>query len=367
MKPSSSQEEAVFRSVKRACYSGLDSISLRAEVAHRIAPFIAYEAYSFTTTDPDTGLLTHALGEGLPEGLARAYVGVVYPSEQASLILDRLRTGEVVTTATSDLFTELLREEGVAHELNTIFSAGGELQGFLCLLRESCSPGYGEHETRFMRRIAPHLARGLKAAAITATGNEAATNEQDGAHCGHAVPGVVVLDLKGRITLRTTPASVQLKDLADVGVPTGETPYALLSAMALLHNRRRRAGADTDLSSEDAAFRVRGRSGRWYTLRASGTEPGVTGESFTVVTIEPAAPGEVAKILTRLYGLSPREREVLALTARGESTKAIATRLGLSAYTVQDHIGNACTKVGVRGRKALLAKIFFDGYAPALS
>ncbi|HEV2129597.1 MAG TPA: helix-turn-helix transcriptional regulator [Longimicrobiaceae bacterium] len=368
MKSSSSQEEAVFRSVKRACYAGLDSVTLRAEVARRIAPLLPYEAYSFTTTDPDTGLPTHVLGEGLPEGLIRAYVGVVYPYEQALLMLDRVRSGDTVARATAGLFTELLREQGVEHELNTILCAGGDLHGFLCLLRESHSRGYDEREIRFMRRIAPHLTRGLKTAAtIDLAGAENMASRLRVTTREHAAPGVVVLDARGHVTLRNTSASAQLEDLADVGVSTGETPYALLSAVVLLRAQQQRAGADTDDHPQEAAFRVRGRSGRWYTLCASSTEPGVASESCTVVTIEPVGPGEVAEILTRLYGLSPREREILALTARGESTKAIAARLGLSVYTVQDHLGNACAKVGVRGRKALVAKLFFDGYAPALS
>jgi DNA-binding CsgD family transcriptional regulator len=368
MKSRSSQEEAVFRSVKRACYAGLDSITLRAEVARRIAPFVPYEAYSFTTTDPDTGLLTHAVGEELPESLVHAYLGVVYPYEQALLMLDRARSGDTVATATSDLFRELLREEGVEHELNTILCAGGDLQGFLCFLRESHSRGYDEREMRFMRRIAPHLARGLRTAAtVDAAAAEDPAGPLRATAREHAPPGVVVLDAKGCIALRNTPASVQLEDLADVGVSTGETPCALISAVVLLRTQQRRAGAEQDDGRQDAALRVRGRSGRWYTLRASSTEPGVASESCTIVTIEPVGPGEVAEILTRLYGLSPREREILALTARGDSTKAVAARLGLSVYTVQDHLGNACAKVGVRGRKALLAKIFFDAYAPRLS
>jgi hypothetical protein len=33
---------------------------------------------------------------------------------------------------------------------------------------------------------------------------------------------------------------------------------------------------------------------------------------------------------------------------------------------VDEHLERACRKVGVRGRKALVAKLFVDGYAPAL-
>ena len=52
--------------------------------------------------------------------------------------------------------------------------------------------------------------------------------------------------------------------------------------------------------------------------------------------------------------------------ARGEATKCIAETLKLSPHTVTEHIQRACDKIGVRGRKALIARLFFDGYAPTL-
>jgi DNA-binding CsgD family transcriptional regulator len=41
--------------------------------------------------------------------------------------------------------------------------------------------------------------------------------------------------------------------------------------------------------------------------------------------------------------------------------------LGLSVHTAQDYLDHDCEKVGVRGRKALVAKLFRDGFGPALS
>jgi DNA-binding CsgD family transcriptional regulator len=99
-------------------------------------------------------------------------------------------------------------------------------------------------------------------------------------------------------------------------------------------------------------------------MRASLAEPDATGECAAVVVVRPAAPREVAAILTRLYALSAREREVVAAIARGESTKAIAAALSVSPHTVAEHVERACRKIGVRGRKALVAKLFVDGYAP---
>ncbi|MBW3630033.1 MAG: LuxR C-terminal-related transcriptional regulator [Gemmatimonadetes bacterium] len=360
-----SAEEAALRSVKRACYAGLDSVALRTEVVRRIAPVVPHDAYSFATSDPDTGLFTHVVVEGVPEETSRVYAELVYPQQEAMRMLDRVRSGEDVSTQTSALFAEMLCAAGMGRELNTVLCARGGLWGDLCFLRESRSAAYTEREMRFMRRIAPHVARGLKVAATLDLAKDEAVLLAGGAELSDSAPGVVVVDGRGRIVLRNPAASPQLEDLADVGVKTGNMPYALLSAVSLLHARHRQMGIDD--APEDAALQVRGRSGRWYTLRASLSEPTERGDMPAVVTIQPAAPREIATILTRLYGLSPREREIIALTARGASTKAIAAQVGLSTYTVQEHLGNACDKVGVRGRKALLAKLFFDGYAPRLA
>ena len=48
--------------------------------------------------------------------------------------------------------------------------------------------------------------------------------------------------------------------------------------------------------------------------------------------------------------LTRRERQVLALLARGYATKAIADRLGISPSTVKNHIQNIFSKFGVHTR-----------------
>jgi len=51
-----------------------------------------------------------------------------------------------------------------------------------------------------------------------------------------------------------------------------------------------------------------------------------------------------------LSSLTARERQVLGLLAQGFSNRQIATRLGLSARTVETHIGNLYQKLDVRTR-----------------
>lgn len=67
------------------------------------------------------------------------------------------------------------------------------------------------------------------------------------------------------------------------------------------------------------------------------------------------------------YGLTPRERELVVLGARGLSNVEIAGRMLLSPYTVQDYLKVVFDKVGVHSRKALVAKIFLDHCWPPLA
>ncbi len=55
-------------------------------------------------------------------------------------------------------------------------------------------------------------------------------------------------------------------------------------------------------------------------------------------------------IIAPKASLTPREKQVLNLVAEGMTSAAIATDLGLSARTVNQHIENVATKLGTRNR-----------------
>ena len=51
-----------------------------------------------------------------------------------------------------------------------------------------------------------------------------------------------------------------------------------------------------------------------------------------------------------LSDLTPREMEILQLALAGKTNKAIATTIGISAKTVEFHLDNIYTKIGLRTR-----------------
>lgn len=70
-----------------------------------------------------------------------------------------------------------------------------------------------------------------------------------------------------------------------------------------------------------------------------------------VITMLPTPP--VGKMPERL---SPQEREVLALVARGLTTARVARRLGISPATVRTHVEHVRGKLGSRSRAQAVAR-----------
>jgi DNA-binding NarL/FixJ family response regulator len=78
----------------------------------------------------------------------------------------------------------------------------------------------------------------------------------------------------------------------------------------------------------------------------------------TPVTAADPAPGEDD---ARLAGLTPREREILALVGRGMSNREIAEHLVLSPLTAKTHVSRLFTKLDVRDRAQLVVLAYEAG------
>lgn len=356
--------DRAFSEVKRLCYAGLDEEALLRQVAERTRRAVPLELYCMHANDPSSGLVTR----GVPSdtgygGVARlALERVQFEDEVAPFgwMLRRRLAAMSLSEATGGKLERALRYRevmaplGVEHEVRGVFALDGELWGSISAMREPASPDFDAREVTFFRRIAPHLAAGLKAAALRSE----ALAEPD----GDDSPGVLVLDRAGRVVQHTGAAERLLGELGDLGPGWREgdgLPSAVLSMVGAL---RRALGPGTDREASSVPrLLVRARSGRWLALHGAWTQPGADRGSEGMVVIEAAGPREVAWLKTSAYGLTEREREVVDLVVRGASTREISRNLFISEYTVQDHLSNIFEKVGERGRRALVRRLYLDG------
>lgn len=99
-----------------------------------------------------------------------------------------------------------------------------------------------------------------------------------------------------------------------------------------------------------------------YLLKHAGPAAlldGIRAAARGEVPLDPAAVRMLARPTPdRLAGLTPKEREVLALVAKGLSNKAISQKLGVSEKTTKTHVSNLLAKLEARSRTqlALIAK-----------
>jgi DNA-binding CsgD family transcriptional regulator len=366
---SSVLRERGFAEAKRLCYTGLDSPTLLHEVAGRLGRVVPFEAYCAWSNDPLSGLMTHLMHDGvLSEKEGRTYLEHVYfeedLDEQRRMVRNRSPVALLSEVTDGKLERALRCREitsslGLGYELLSICSIGQEQWGGITLIREKGRPDFDPRDVTLLQRVIPHLGNGLKAAILC----KQASAEPEDAN----VPGVLVLDDQGRVVQHTHAAELWLRDLADLGAGwlEGEGLPAPVWMVVGALRKALKPQNDRDLGGVPSV-RVQSRSGRWLTFHGARTESRPGRGAETMVIIEPTRPQELAWLRASAYGLSERERAVVDLVVQGASTKEISQVLCISEYTVQEHLSNVFDKVGVRGRRTLIKRLFFDNLYPAL-
>ena len=146
--------------------------------------------------------------------------------------------------------------------------------------------------------------------------------------------------------------------------PSGDVEDASPEARALLGG-----GLPDSVPTAVHAVAARARAGRPARVTASAGNGwlafhGTVVAGRVAVLVERARPLQIAEVVTRALGLTPREREVLAEVSRGRATKEIARRLRVTEWTVQDHLKSLFSKTGTSTRQELVAALFFGHWAP---
>lgn len=245
---------------------------------------------------------------------------------------------------------DLRRPSGFGDELRAVLA--GPMGGWvaLTLLRKAKRPQFTAAEVRFVASLAGPLADGLRRAALL--GDAVGGGHDHGA-------GLLILAADDSVESANRAAEHWLDEL-------GARSAAHLPVVArAVANRTRRIATGDHPVDGPARARVRTPAGSWLVVEGSLLRDGHG--SRVAVLLHAARPPKLAPLIADAYGLTRRERLVTELVAQGFSTTDIGARLHLSAYTVQDHLKAIFEKSGTGSRGDLVARLFFDHYAPRLT
>ena len=328
------------------------------QLLQRAVPF---ESACLAFTDPATALLTGTVKIDLPDAKDAEFARFEYETDDINKFNEI--AGRKVAVGVLALDTDghperslRFREFLVPHfdqgnELRSACRQGAQTWGFLGLYRPTGATGFSPAEAAFVAAIGQTLAAGIRAGLVAdAVRTDAVEGEQG--------PAVLILDAHDTVVQAS--AGV-VERLAQIGAdPWGPLPISLASVVSAA--RMFAAGRCTT----PARSRIRTLSGTWLVAHASLLTTPQGDRGNVVLTIEEARPPEIVPLVVAAFGLTDRERDVVRLILAGASTQEIAAELFLSPYTVQDHLKSIFVKAGVGSRRELLAKVFFEQYAPRI-
>ena len=336
MRPGPALENAT-RAIEELSGSGMAPATLRDQVLRRLRRAVPFDAAFWTTVDPETLLFTAPHQEDLPPDTVPYFLDNEFLADDVNKFTSLARGPVGVRTLAQETegrleasarYRDIFRPLGLGDELRAVLRVGDVCWGCVCLHREAGAP-FSEQEVRYVRRLAPHLAEGIRSGLLAAS---LEAGDRAGA------PGLVVVAADGSV-LSATEAGRRWLDLLG-GLPP---------AVHLPARRSHRVRTQT-------------RAGGWAVLHASPLPD--AGPGAIAVIIDAPSPSELAPVLMLAYGLTGRERAITTLVCRGLATREISDRLHISANTVQDHLKSIFDKTGVRSRRELVAVILREQYLP---
>jgi DNA-binding CsgD family transcriptional regulator len=259
------------------------------------------------------------------------------PGTQPATTLSEATGGDLRRDLT---WREVFGPGGVGDKMRVQLNAGGTCWALLHLHRDISSEHYGEDDIEFAIVAAPLLAPRIRAdlRAPVPPGTDPAPG-----------PGTIVLGEDLSLVAATAQAWWWIDHLGAPGPNPDEPLPSVLYVVAT------QVANSPDRPRRPARIRLRAADGSWMVIRVAPLATVSQVAAGYAVTLEAAPAGELAPLLMRAWGLTPREREVARLVIDGRSSEDIAAALFISVHTVRDHVKVIFGKIGVSRRQDLVA------------
>jgi DNA-binding CsgD family transcriptional regulator len=241
-------------------------------------------------------------------------------------------------------YREILRPLDLKHELRVVFRDHGTTWGLLGIFRSVDRPEFRPEEVDLLEQMAAPFAQGLRRTNLSGATESGPLDDR---------PAVLVLSADIHVVSCTDAAERLLAELRVDGCHDPERLPLCVRALALRVSRH--PAATGSVSS-----RARTRRGQWVTIRGAALEA----EQRIIIVMDRTPRTDVVPVILAAHGLTARERTVAEHVLLGLSSQDVSEALGISQYTVQDHLKAVFDKTGVSSRKELAARLFAS-VAPA--
>ena len=323
----------------------LDRYDFAREAARVLRRAVPFDAMAGVWFDPESGL---PVDEWIEDSLAGG-AGSRLPQiglDEIDITAFRLlaasgRPAARMSETTGGALDRSRRRRGLGDELRSVYFGDSGMWCGYVMYRERGAPDFAEREVDLIASL-----NGGRADL-----QRVRLRQDLSSDVGDGDPGLLLLDDRDGVEMANAAAAVWLDELR---ARRRRVPV-VVSAVA--QRAREIASGDSDLA---ATARARTASGRWITVRGWVLQNG--SEARTAIALELARGPELAEFVAEAYGLTARERRVSELVAQGLPNAAIAARLYLSPYTVQDHLKAIFEKLDVSSRGQLVARLFLDPY-----
>jgi DNA-binding CsgD family transcriptional regulator len=332
--------------------SSLDVDVLRLEAVELLRRAIGFDTWGVPLVDPDTLIPNRPVVSDVApygEGLTDRWVLDQSTTEiNSRALLARCDPVGALSAATGGDLASCLRwrqwgqPSGMGDELRAAIVDEHGCWGSFELFRASDDAAFDQQDVQLMRDAGRIVARALRHAAISTGGEVEACPDQ---------AGVLLIDDRLR-QLGLTPEAGEWFALLRARHNPEPTPLPIHVYEVVGRLLAAEAGEEP---GRRPRVRVRTSNGRWAVVEAARVQD-IAGT--IAVSVRAAGAEDVLPLVSRAYGLSTRESQLVALVLEGLDTRQLAKRMFISSYTVKDHLKSVFDKAGVHSRRELVTGLF---------